>query len=238
MAEDNTAIEPELDKDGKPVEQPAPDGSEGGPGTPPKIEPTDGAGEGQPTTPEPEPDIDPEKDVPVRQSVAQHIIARKNKTIEKLRNKGTNDGAGNQPPEEEEEPPQPSVGEEVDRQLKPIVETLKKTVDEGEIKDFLRENEDAKQYEKRIRVYMAHPAYEGVPPSVIYHHVAWADSQSAGAKKKRVADAEAAATKSGGRGVRPRSGGQGGLPTPEEMDAMSDKELEDMQHKIQTGSYK
>ena len=223
MAEPNAA-DVKLDDDGKPITEPGP--GEGG-AEPPKKDPKPADGGDGVATPEPEEDLDPAS-IPVRQSNAQFIIARKNKKIAKL------ESEANKGDEEPEGEPDANIQEVVSQTLTPVVETLTKQIDEGELRDFFREEPEAKNYEKRMRVYLAHPAYKGVHPSVIYHHLSFAGSQAAAVKKKSAADLEANQTRGGGRAIKPKSG-ENGLPSADEINAMSDDELERLQNKVMSG---
>lgn len=165
---------------------------------------------------------------PTRGSVAQHIIARKNKTIEKLRSKNAEGEEDDDDDPDEKEQDKVSVENIVDAKLKPLTDIVGKNLDEGELKQLFIDEPDAKKYDKRIRIYMAHPEYKGVSPEVIFHHLAFKNAQALGAKKKKIADTEAELNKSGGRGLKPDKTGVKGAPTIEEMDNMSDAELEKM----------
>jgi len=225
----DTAEEPKLDDEGNPIVEPGPDEGEAEPpkkDKPDEGEPADG-GEGE-EPPEPEKDLDLAS-IPVRQSAAQNIIARKNKQIAKLKSKAEKEEI-----EEPEADGETDIEEVINQKLTPVVETLTKQIDEGELRDFFQEEPEAKKYEKRMRVYLSHPAYKGVHPSVVYHHLAFGGSQAAAVKKKAAADLEANQTKGGGRSIKPKSG-ENGLPNVDEINAMSDEELEKLQNQVMSG---
>lgn len=237
MAEQKPVIDTELDENGKPIQG----NNEGGKGTPPKINSSNNDNDGKA-------DPDEEPEIPVRKSALQHIIARKNKQIEKLRSKGDDevdlDDDDNQPAlidkdDDDELTPEArgAVRKEVLKAITPLASSLAKNADEQELQDLLSAEPEAQKYEKRIRVYMEHKSYKGVPPSVIYHHLAFGDAETTGAHKKRVADTEAKMNKGGGSTRRPSDSSDSGIPSEEEMDNMSDAEFETLQHKARTGEF-
>lgn len=187
-------------------------------------------------------DDDAEPQIPVRSSTAQHIIARKNKTIEKLKSK-KDDNKGQAPdPDDEDDDDNLSddargaIDKAVDERVAPIVQTLITKADEQELKDLFATEPESKKYEKHIKAYMGHEAYKGVSPTVIYHHLAFNTAQAAGAKKKKVADLEADQNKSGGRGL-PGKGAVTDLPSAEDIAEMSEEEFEKMETDARQGKY-
>lgn len=178
-----------------------------------------------------------EPEIPVRQSNAQFIIARKNKQIEKLRSKQnevdeTEDNLDDDLAGGDKE----SIGREIDSRIAPIIESLATKADEDEMKALFANDPEAKKYEKHIRAYMTHDSYKGVPPSVIYHHLAFNNVQAIGAKKKRVADFEANQNKSGGRVIPPKEN-LSNIPTAEEIAEMSENEFDKMESEARQGKF-
>lgn len=162
--------------------------------------------------------------VPVRSNAA-HIIARKNRQIEKLRSQQAADDGDDEGDDDDSKP--------VTRaDLKPFIETISGSENEKELQSLFAENPESKKYEKRIKAYMEHPAWQQVPVSAIYHHLAFEAAAKAGAKQKNAADLEAAQMASAGSSHRPPA--TSGL-TSDDIDGMSDEELEAMSHKIRTG---
>src|SRR3990167_289667 len=174
---------------------------------------------------------DKDYEVPMRKSVAQHIIARQSKTIEKLREKKDEEVI------EVEDDKDLDIDARIDKRLKPIIDSVVSQADEGELGQLYSSEPEAKKFDKLIRKYMGHESYKGVPPSVIYHHLAFDMAKAAGAKKKNVADVEAKQTKGGGRSIVSK-GGNSKMPTTEEIDDMSDIELEALQHRVLKGDFK
>lgn len=175
-----------------------------------------------------------EEDIPVRKDVAQHIIARQKRTIDRLRSKEVDS-------EEEvdnslDPDTQDAVGKLVDRKLSPLIDTLTKRADEDELQGLIAEDASVKKFEKRIKAYMDHPQYKGVPASVIYHHLAFSDASKASTKRKVAADTEAEQMRGGGT-TRRGAVRLGNLPTADEISEMNDEEFEALQHKAQTGGF-
>lgn len=165
-----------------------------------------------------------EEEIPVRKSALQHIIARKNEKIKKLESK-----------EEEtvEEDKAEDVDEKIQRHLKPFQDTLISQSDEGELGDLYRSEPTSKKFDKAIRAYMKHPSWSGVPPVAIYHHLAFKVAEAEGAKKREVADKEAAHTKGGGRSIMPKAQDVEGILA--DIDNKTDAEIEEIQTKVLQG---
>jgi len=187
------------------------------------------------------PDINPEEEVevPVRKSVEQHIISRQKRTIEKLRSREEDEGV-EESPYEDSDMLSPSAKSAVDRavekRIAPIVEVLASRYDDDDINALMTQEPAAKKYEKRIRSYMGHPQYKGVPAAVIYHHLAYKDSQAVLVERKAVADTEAAQMKSAGTSRRGKAR-TSKIPTADEIAELSDKDFEALQHKARTGAF-
>ena len=186
-----------------------------------------------------EPEVEPE--VPVRRSVQQHIITRQKKTIDKLRSKqedGDDDVLDDEDDDslDEDEPTTPSrnsVANEVRKTVAPIVETLRGQIDDTELKELFEIEPDAKAMSKQIRKYMAHPEYKGVPPAVIYHHLAFDKAVDGSVKKKTIANREANLHRNAGSGRRPKEGSSE-LPDVSDMD---DDEFDKLQDKARQGKF-
>src|SRR3990167_426694 len=177
---------------------------------------------------------DKDYEVPMRKSVAQHIIARQSKTIEKLR---TKDEKKIEVDVDKDDDKDLDIDARIDKRLKPIIDSVVSQADEGELGQLYSSEPEAKKFDKLIRKYMGHENYKGVPPSVIYHHLAFDMAKASGAKKKQVADVEAKQTKGGGRSIVGK-GGNSKMPSAEEIDDMSDTELEELQHRVLKGDFK
>lgn len=183
--------------------------------------------------------------IPVRNSVAQHIIARKNKQIEKLKSKDENaggDGTTTPPADENKsdltDEARSAISKELDERLAPVVETLVSQADEKELKDLFTSEPEAKKYEKHIKAYMGHESYKGVSPVVIYHHLAFNSALAAGAKKKQAADLAAKQNKGGGNGLPPKNAvSVDNLPTAEDIEGMSEDDFAKMEEDARQGKF-
>lgn len=186
---------------------------------------------------EKEPEIEPEieeKDIPVRRNVQEHIIARQRKTIEKLRSKEDEEA---EEEEDGDEDTQSAVAKEVDKRLSPLLATLATEAEEKELQTLLVTSPEAKRYEKRIRAYMQHAAYRNVAAEVIFHHLAFSEAAKVGSKKKNAADLEAGHSRTAGT-PRRRPTKTSQVPTIEELDNMTDAELEAVQNDVLQGKYR
>ena len=218
MADENA--DPELDPDGNPIPP-----VEGGEEPPKKEEAPEGAegagGEEEP----PEDVVIEEKDIPIRSSM-QHIIARKNEKIKKLENKD------DLPDDEEIEELESSMQKQIDV----LKDAAISTADKDDLQALFKNEPDAAKLENSIKSYMKHPAWQGVPPAAIYHHLAFENAAKIGAKKKDIADKEANATRGAGNGNR-ASGGKSSIPTEAEQREMSDAEITKLGNDIAQGRY-
>ena len=231
------------------VEKPKEEEDEGGEGLPPKIEKPEEEEEEEEKEEEEEEkeerkeedkDIE-EKDIPIRKSVQQHIIARQQKTIKKLRSKEEEEGEPETPeiPEEDDLSPEAktAVMREVRKAIDPVIGQLVKKTDEDELQELFGTDPNSQKYEKRIRSYMRSSDWKGVPPSAIYHHLAFDDAEASGVKRKKVADTESNLNKGGGRQIRPKANETGNIPSVEEQEDMTDEEIEKLQNKVLQGDF-
>ena len=237
MADENTVDEPKLDEEGNPI-------------VPDPIKPEDESGTDDPLKTKSEDDKDEDEDddkdepqIPVRNSAAQ-VIARQKRTIKKLRSKDEEDeSADYEPPTGDDDnddltpEAQTAVTREVQRQLNPVMSTITKRTDEEELQGLFSSDPESKTYEKRIRAYMKSSHYKGVPPSVIYHHLAFDDAETTGSRKKKTADIDAEQQRGGGSSRRPVDTLEGGVPSVEEQNEMSDKEFEKLEQKARSGAF-
>lgn len=245
MAEekDTTKDDVEFDDEGKPIVKDNKAGGEGGESDPDKK---DGEDQGDADNQKKDFDDEAEPEVPVRKSALQHIIARKNDKIKKLESKQDQGDGGNSDNDDTDDDgddgltpeAKGAVDKVVEAKLKPLKDKLVSDADEGELQALISDEPNSKKYEKHIRAYMGHETYKGVPPSVIFHHLAFTQALAIGAKKKEAADAEANGTKSGGRSLQPdTTKGTDGLPTAEAIANMSDEEFSALENDARQGKF-
>ena len=213
---------------------------------PSKKDDTAGEGEEEESEDDSEEEEDTDKPpIPLRSS-ASHIIARKDRKIKKLKSELDKkdeeaEDEGDEADSEEDDDLTPEARRAVDRHISrkmaPIVNTIISNTDEGEIKDLFAREPGAKAYEKRIRAYMAHPAYKGVAAEVIFHHLAFRSAAATGAKKKNAADLQARGQRGAGSGHRPTDIKDKDLPSQEDLEGMSDEEIEDLETDIKKGKF-
>jgi hypothetical protein len=185
--------------------------------------------------------IDPVKppEIPTRKFNSQQIIARKNEKIKKLESKLKEGDEGYVAPEEEEEDEGPTdehVEKIVQKTIAPLLGKLASDADEAEFQSLVKAEPDAAKYTNHIKAYMAHDAYKGVSPTVIYHHLAWTAAQALGAKRKKAADLDAAQHKSGGRQIIDK-GTVGDFPSADEISEMSDEDFKKFDSELERGRF-
>jgi len=174
-------------------------------------------------------------DIPVR-SREQHIIARQRKQIKKLRSQDeqdeeyvtyeNEDGSSNDDSDDDLTPEmQAAFDRRIAKEVGPLKEALFSKVDEDELGALFEEEPDAKNYEKSIRAYMNHDAWKAIPPSAIYHHLNYKNSQAVGASRRAAADLEAGQMRGAGSGSRPSKGGK--KVTASDITNMSDEEFDE-----------
>jgi len=183
-------------------------------------------------------DKDEEK-VPVRKSAnASFIIQRQKKTIDNLRKGKKEEDKENDDGEEDLTPESRNlVTREIEKHLAPIKNTLASRADEEELNNLFDNEPEAKTYEKTIRLYMKSEHYKSVPPSVIYHHLAFGEAENSGANKKRIAEKEGKMSRTRGNQKRPTKTLKGNMPSPEEIEDMDEKEFEALQNDVRQGKY-
>lgn len=226
MAEQKTVPDPELDENGKPIS----DGGEDGKDDPSKKNESETEIEGE-----------AEPEIPVRKSALQHIIARKNRQIERMRSKDSEENEEKEDDEDDGELLTPeargTIQKEIARAVDPLIKSFASKADEDELASLLNSEPEAAQYEKRIRAYMKHPNYQGVPPSVIFHHLAFDAAADTGAQRKKIADLEAAQKRGGGRTTRPMAKNTGDVPSIDEQNEMTDAQFEELQARVRSGEF-
>lgn len=214
-----------------------------------------GEGEGSDDDEEGEEDGDDEKkfedtdepEIPTRAS--SHIIARQRRKAQKLESKDSSseeeessesdDDDEGEADTGDEKPDPNAVSEEVSRQLQPITDKLVNDADEVELRELFAEEPNAKGYERAIRALMKKEALSQVPIAMIYSHLSRKHTLAEGARQKEVADAEAEETQGAGsqrRSTKVKSGG-GKVPSVEEVDDMSDEDLDQLAHQVQAGKF-
>lgn len=174
-------------------------------------------------------------EIPVRQ--LQYIIGRQREKIKKLEAKKEEDEQTQLSEEEGEEVEETEVDRAVKRHLAPVLDTLKSQEDEKELAGLLSSHPEAKAYERSIRAYMKHPAWSQVPAEAIFHHLHYQNAVSTGAKQKEVADKEAKQMSTTGSQRRPKKVSTTKFPSAEQIDAMSDAELEELATKAKQGKF-
>lgn len=177
--------------------------------------------------------------IPVRPATS-YIIERQKRKAERITSQqpevvATPPVTTTEPDDEEVE--DTSVSREVKRQLSPVLNTFKQQEDERELQTLLATEPESKGYERAIRAFMKHPAWAQVPPKYIYAALAFDHAQTIGAKRKQVADKEVAHMRGAGSTRRPTKVKSGSFPSADEIDKMSDEELDDLAHKARTGQF-
>lgn len=180
--------------------------------------------------------------IPVRLSVAQHIIARKNDKIKKLESNLKEGDEGYVPPADDDEDDfnlsddaNKAIDKKLEKAIAPLLGDIASKAEEKEMQELIASEPEAKKYLNHIKAYMEHEAYKGVSPVVIYHHLAFNSAQALGAKKKKTADLEANQNNSGGRSIVDTK--LDGLPTADDISDMSDEDFAKMEEEVLQGKY-
>lgn len=244
---DKPVIDVEYDDDGKPIAPPPVKDESAEAGT--KNEGT-GAGEKDDKDEGGFDDTiteDKPPEIPVRKSVVQHIIARKDNKIAKLESKlekkGTDpeeDGEGEGQGDDNQNDKVTSkddIKNVIEETLSPFISKMVSDADQAEIDALVKSDPDASKYVNHIKAYMQHDAWKNVPPEAIYHHLAWNNAKSLGAKKKKAADLEAEHGKDGGGRNITENPSPDGLPTAEDIAGMSEEDFAKMEADVLQGKY-
>ena len=181
--------------------------------------------------------------IPVRRSAlsnAQHIIARQSKKIEQMRNQGAPNDK-----DDDDGVPDDDIDAKIERaiaaRVDPLQQHLLSRADEDELQELYTQESDAKALDKKIRAYInfkdasGNRPYANVPPSVIYHHLAFAQAQSQGAGRRRAADR--AAAHSGGAGHSRRPADNTNEENIPDVTDMSDDDFDALKSKVKTGRF-
>lgn len=125
------------------------------------------------------------------------ILDRKNKQIQKLKEKVDSDEEDNDDelvdPEAKE-----MVQKEVQKALSPFIKKQMEEEDNQEIDSFLQANPDFKPYADRVRKFASHPSRQSLPIKSIFYEVAGPDLLKLGAIRAKKANDEAKETNAGG----------------------------------------
>lgn len=118
-----------------------------------------------------------------------------------------------------------SVDRKIEGRIKPLEKAIRSQIDEGELRELLRDHPEAKKFEKSIRKYMVHEAWSQVPVEGIYFYLAGKKNGLNATKEKADADEKANRGRMGGHGRRPSEEGTGDVP---DVTNMSDKQVEEL----------
>ena len=170
-----------------------------------------------------------EKEEPgVRKSAKDWIIERKNKKIEKLEKKKDDDDDDDENKEKVTPEGKKAIEQEIDKKVKPILQTVRTQVDDQELQTVLKKYLVDEKTEKQIRKYMEHEAYKNV--SVEFIFLGLAAKKMKLQEKREKADEEAKGDKTGGHEKRKKDLG----PIPD-VRGMDDKAVDDLIFKVKTG---
>ena len=130
------------------------------------------------------------------------------------------------------------IRKEISRGIEPLRNLLVSQADEQELNELYANNSDAKKYDRDIRKYKDHPAYAQVPIISIYRMIAFEKAETTGAQKRNVANVEARQSRTGGHSRRPQERASGNIPSEEEINEMSDAELEGLRFRVNRGEFR
>lgn len=228
MTDENKEIVAGQESENEELEEQENKGDEGGE----NIE-NKGDGQGENLDDNPKPDISDDYEPPVRRSALSYIIERKNRQIEKLKEQENGGGDKNDELEDILTEDQHVISKIVQKQIAPILNSVKNQTDEAELADVMIKHPEAKKIEKSIRKVMSNPAYEQVPVESIFFMLAGQTGSTTDVQGQRdEANRQAAMDKTGGHGRRPRE------KSEIDFSKMTDKEIEDIANKVKTSQYK
>ncbi|TRZ50991.1 MAG: hypothetical protein D4S01_05730 [Dehalococcoidia bacterium] len=174
---------------------------------------------------------DEDEEPPMRKSVKDYIIERKEKKIEKLKAKKDDDGEYPDNPDEDEvtSKGKDAIRKEVEGAIKPILDTVRGQSDDRELKDVFAKYPDSEKMEKQIRKYM--DAYKDAPIEFIYLGLAAKKMEIQ--KKRDKADADSKGDKTGGHGKRPTA-----ISSIPDVRNYTDKQMDELLVQVKTGQFK
>lgn len=130
------------------------------------------------------------------------ILDRKNKQIQKLKEKNDADFDSDEEDNDDDEYVDPEakkfVQKELQKALDPFIKKQIQEEDNQEIDAFLQQNPDFKPYVDRVRKFANHPSREALPIKSIFYEVAGPDLLKLGALRAKKAGDEARETNAGG----------------------------------------
>ena len=145
----------------------------------------------------------------VRKKTAKdYIIERKQKQIEKLKQKKEDNDQGGESEEDDDVSPEDEkvVRKIIQREYGEKFAKLDQVEDEGELKSFLAENPNFEPYKAKIWKFWQHPSRNHLPISSVAYEVAGPHLMKLGAKKAQQADDKAKQSSSGGGSSRNAGG--------------------------------
>lgn len=149
------------------------------------------------------------------------IIERKNKQIEKLKNKENVADVVEDEEEDEDDldiTDKAIIDKRVAKALTPYIQKQMQEEDANEISDFVAKNPDFAPYVDRVKKFSNHPTRKDVPIESLFYEVAGKDLLMLGAKRAKEVEDEAKESGAGGGGSQ---GGDGAKSvwdlTPEEF---------------------
>ena len=179
-----------------------------------------------------------DKDPPVRKSVKDQIINRKNRKIKRLEDKKEAEEKKKNDEDDESEftdKGNKEIDDKLDEKLNPILDQVRGDADERELDTVLKKYGDsAKSLEKKIRKYMTNSAYKDVPIEFIYLGLVKQviDKAERLAKIKKDADDEAEENSTGGNQKRPKK-----LSKIPDVSNMTNTEIIALGNKVKTGQF-
>lgn len=208
---------PEEPLPGEEDKTPAGEGGEIPPETPPEGgETPPKGGETPPEGGKPPADEEP----PVRKKPIDYILERKNRQIEKLKNKEEEPDDGVSPEDIE------LVSKVIDKKYGSTFDALQETEFKAELTGFITDNPEFKPFQSKIEKWAKHPAYANLPLETVAHAACGKELLKLGAEKARKADEEAAGAGTGGSSGRTPDGSSKKKVwdmTPEEFKAEEDR---------------
>lgn len=176
-------------------------------------------------------DQNDDEEPPVRKprTNADWVALRKQRKIERLESKKTEEDQGEDADDDDISPEDASIiDKRVAKAIAPILADREKEQLTGEINTFVADNPDFKPFAKKVEKWAEHPSWKNVPIDRIFFAAAGPELLKIGAQRKADADRKATETRTGGSTTAPAI-------SHKSVSDMTDQEFEAYQQRVKLG---